>query len=226
MNEKAFEGDPERTKEDLARLIETRQNLQSNSVRLVYCMVPRDAENYRRRRCNLINGFALEKRPRSDELLRYTERDIRSIVRTIMFMHVFPDLVPADSLHDMVFIGNEYRCVSDPTDVLPSRGIDQGRDTIPLSEFVTMLDRIIGQGFCRVTRHSLTEIYHEYMNEWRYYGGGQRTQAPSTRDYVRLARFVNATTCRYSKLSEFVNRNADDNKIQLQTRTVNLDEVT
>lgn len=200
-------------------VLTTKQNSRSNGSRFVYVMTEQSSikDSIGKHKVCLPNGFILEKRPKSDELLRYTERDIRSIIRTIIFIHVFPELTPRESLEDLVFEGRSYSFAENNN--------TYNINDISLEQMVRILDTLLGTGFCRIARHSVTEMYHEYMNDWRYYRFGRHVYAPSTRDYVRLARFVNAATCRYSKMSEFVNRNADDNKIPFQTRHIDLDKL-
>lgn len=188
-------------------MVITTQSLQSNGARLIYTLndkPPKSHNTY----CLLNNGYYFMKEARSDEKLRYTESEIRSIVRTVTFMYVF-DNGPIESILELINSGEEYtvRRAADQIDRL---------NELDVNVMVELLDSLFGEGFSVVARHSVTHVYTEYMYDWRYYLYGKSVPMPSTNDFIRVSRFVNVPSCRYSSATDFINDNVTDRRVPLQ----------
>lgn len=198
-------------------MVITTQSLQSNGARLIYTLGDRPPTTHNTY-CLLNNGYYFMKEARSDEKLRYTESEIRGIVRTVTFMYVFDD-GPCESMLELINTGEPYtRRRHDP--------IDRPNELLDVNTMIELLDRLFGNGFSVVARHSVTQVYTEYMYDWRYYLYGQTVRAPSTDDFVRVSRFVNVPSCRYSSATDFINDNVTDRRVPLQNNEKILDLTT
>lgn len=155
------------------------------------------------------------KEARSDEKLRYTESEIRSIVRTVTYMYVF-DNGPIESILELINAGEPY--TARRTAELMNRP-----NELDVNSMIDLLDGLFGKGFSVVARHSFTHVYTEYMYDWRYYLYGQSVPMPSTYDFVRVSRFVNVPSCRYSSATDFINDNVTDRRVPLQNNEKFLD---
>lgn len=180
---------------------------QPNSVRLIYTLLnlrPTDIPH-----CELSNGFYFAKVTRSDERLRFTETDMSSIVRTILFMYAF-DVTPKNSMLDMINHGD----VSEIT----RRDIKRHTPkSLSLSTARLLLDSLFGEHFATVARRAVYRTLCEYMREWRYFGVGATIRVPSANDFIKIYRFVNIISPKYSDVTNFINNNIKDNKMYLQT---------
>lgn len=223
-------------------------NRQSNKARTIYTLsnverflkddnTPVINDEYSTPRILLNNGYYFTKESRSDEKLLYTEGDIESIVRTILFIHAFR-VVPRESTPEMVYSGNV-------TLTWPNReryfenvrddNSDHSNDTefcdikyedAPLilynqldeiSECVRVLDNLLGEGFCLVARRPLQMVHSQYMTAWRYHML-KSIRMPSAADYIKLYRFINTVNVTYSIPTIFILQNTTDNKLPLQSR--------
>lgn len=185
-------------------------DIQSNKARFIYTIseTPKNDAHVR-----LPNGFYFGKVTRSDEKLIYTEQDMTSVVRTVLFMHVFK-LAPCESIRDLIYGARvTYPVDSDITVHQPDLTIRRISDIV---------DSVLGERFCTVVSRPLVAVYSEYKYSWRYHTFGQRVALPSALDFVRLHRFVNAPRCELSAATRFVLCNFDDHKIPLQGRVKRL----
>lgn len=180
---------------------------QPNSVRLIYTLLSLRPTGIPH--CELSNGFYLAKVARSDERLRFTETDMSSIVRTILFMYAF-DVTPKDSMLDMINHGSMSE--------ITHRDIRR-RTPKPLSLSTArrLLDSLFGEHFATVVRRAVYRTLCEYMREWRYFGVGIAIRVPSVNDFIKIYRFVNIISPKYSDATNFINNNVRDNKVCLQT---------
>lgn len=195
-------------------MVITTQSLQSNGARLIYTLGDRPPTTHNTY-CLLNNGYYFMKEARSDEKLRYTESEIRSIVRTVTYMYVF-DNGPVESILELINAGEPY--TARRTAELMNRP-----NELDVNSMIDLLDRLFGNGFSVVARHSVTHVYTEYMYDWRYYLYGQSVPMPSTYDFVRVSRFVNVPSCRYSSATDFINDNVTDRRVPLQNNEKFLD---
>lgn len=178
--------------------------VQSNGARLIYTISEKKPIDYDS--CQLTNGYYFSKEPRSDEKLRYTETDITSIIRVVLFTYVF-NVSPYESLLDLVNnYDNDYVTIDEP----------KIANELSLEIASTLLDKLFGHKFSTITKHSFVKIYNEYMTTWRYYLYGKTISIPSISDYLKLARFMNIPLSRYTNATTFINKNFNDHKIKLQ----------
>lgn len=198
-------------------MVITTQSLQSNGARLIYTLNDRPPTVHNTY-CLLKNGYYFMKEARSDEKLRYTESEIRSIVRTVTFMYVF-DNGPRESMLELINSGEPYTARRSALETNRLNELD-------VNSLAELLDRLFGTGFSVVARHSVTHVYTEYMYDWRYYLYGQSVSMPSTDDFVRVSRFVNVPSCRYSSSTDFINDNVTDHRVPLQNNEKMLDLTT
>lgn len=158
-------------------------------------------------RCMLKNGFVLSKESRSDEKLRYTEHDLRSIIRTVLFIHVF-EMSPNESLVDIINTGQvSYDCVD---------GKLQLHNKLNIAVAMELLDSMFGKNFSVVTKKELLRCYEEYAQKWHYYPFITGIVFPSAADYIRLSKFVNISVPVLSEPIQFILRNSTDFKVPLQ----------
>lgn len=154
----------------------------------------------------LNNGFYFKKVARSDEKVRYTETDIHSIVRTVLFMHVF-ECEPDNSLLDIINSGDvSYKLDPD----------FRQRNQLTLQDVKELLDQLFGENFAMVVRRVVSKCMLEYNNIWKYYPFVSNLRLPSAQDIVKLARFVNASMSVFSGTTLFLLENSTDNRIPLQ----------
>lgn len=187
---------------------------QSNSVRLIYTMF-RDKPNTLC--CKLHNGFYLAKVSRSDGLLRFTETDMHSIVRSVLFMHAF-EVSTSDSMLDMINTGQSKQIKIDDIEITRPKPL-----TLRTARYV--LDTLFGKNFTMITRHAVNKVMLEYMREWRYFVVGTPIRVPSANDFIKIYRFANVVSPCYSDVTAFINTNIDDHKVFLQTAVKRLDRL-
>lgn len=183
---------------------------QSNNARFIYTLSLRPKRDDHVR---MSNGFYFSKVTRSDEKLIYTERDMTSIVRTVLFMHVFR-LAPCESVKEAIYGGR----ITYPVD----GDITVRQTDLTIGCMRDIVDSVLGERFCTVVSRPLVAVYSEYKYAWRYYGFGHRVALPSAVDIVRLYRFVNLPRCELSPATRFVLSNGDDHKVPLQGRVKRL----
>lgn len=211
-------------------------NLQSNSARFIYTLSaiePNDvleenksqtsiletkttcdgisttlpmSNSIQRRYCKLNSNYYLLKAPRSDEKIRYTESDMYSIVRTVLFMYCY-EMSPNESLNEIINTGE----ISFDFNQTPNY-----IKTLNMSIMIQLLDSLFGNNFSYVVGRVLIKCLDEYNHSWRFYPYMSKIILPSARDFVKLARFMNITTFKYSKVTQFILNNSMDHKVPLQ----------
>lgn len=185
-------------------------NNQTNGSRLIYTIndyIEADTTNTVSEWCYLKNGFCFTKVARSDEKVRYTESDMHAIIRTVLFIEVFR-IGPNETLLELINTGQ----VSYPSN------IDYRARRLTLRNARKLLDSLFGDQFSVVVRRVLLICYHEYQTKWQYYPFVSSVAAPSASDVIKMCRFVNATTSRYSNPTQFLVNNSVDHKIYLQSQ--------
>lgn len=160
----------------------------------------------------LCNGLYFAKCTKSDEKLVFTEHDMRSVVRTVLFVHVFRR-VPHQSVRDIIYGGTVTYLP--PSSLTPPPELD-------IKRVADIVDSVLGERFSTVVARPLTAVYSEYKYVWRYHAYGQPVALPSALDYVRLYRFVNAPDHGLSEATRFILYNGDDHKVPLQGRVKRL----
>lgn len=90
------------------------------------------------------------------------------------------------------------------------------RNTLQLIDFVKLLDRLFGKRFATIVNRPISKVYTEYITVWRYYPFISPS-LPSALDILKLHRFVNTSIPFYTKTTQFILRNALDNKVPLQS---------
>lgn len=193
-------------------------DIQPNKARFIYTMslIPK-YNNYQTGRpmsVRLTNGFFFSKVSKSDDRLIYTELDMTSILRTILFTHVFK-VAPCESIQDIIYNGQ----VTFPDDNNFPTNCEHSLSILDIRDIV---DSLLGAGFCSVVSRPLKKVYSEYKHMWRYYTFGQSKRLPSALDFVHLYRFVNAPNYKLSAATEFVLSNGNDHKLPLQGNIKNL----
>lgn len=182
-------------------------SIQSNSARFIYTLSYIKNQN-NNNQCRLNTGLYFSKECRSDEKIRFTETELHSIVRTVLFIHVFRT-TPDESILEIINTGN----ITYKSDEQLTVNIT----TLPI--FINLLDLLFGKGFATIIRRVATKCYNEYCESWRYYPFNLNIKYPSAADYVNLARFVNLSTCEYGACEKFIITNSTDNKVPLQQST-------
>lgn len=179
-------------------------SIQSNSARFIYTLnyIPSTNND---EQCLLKNGCYFSKESRSDEKLRFTETDLYSIIRTILFMHVF-NISPEGNIVQIINTGKVTHTIGDNVTV----------NILNLDTIVQLLDLLFGKGFSTVIKRVINKCYNEYCLIWKYYPYNTNIKCPSAADYINLARFVNITTCERGDCEKFITTNSTDHKIPLQ----------
>ena len=177
---------------------------QANGARLIYSLFETPPNCVY---CRLINGFYFAKIPRSDERVRFTEREMLTITRTVLFMYVF-NASPNNSMLDMINFNNMDTVEIDDLSIVPKE--------LTTSTAVHILDTLFGENFSMIVRRPIRMVMMEYIRNWRYYGVGETIQIPSIDDFIKVYRFVNVASPSYSQPTAFVNNNSADHKIHLQ----------
>lgn len=153
------------------------------------------------------SGFYITKEARSDEKLRYTETDIRTLVRTVIFMYVF-DIQICDSLTDIVNSGAINIAIKDSKIIT----------NLTLEIMTQLIDLLFGDNFSTIAKIAIAATFEEYQIHWKYFPyGASAITLPTAGDIIKLARFVNVTTPYYSPATLFITNNSNDHKIPLQS---------
>lgn len=179
-------------------------SVQSNSARFIYTLNYIHNEN-NTAQCLLKNGFYFSKESRSDEKIRFTETDMYSIVRTILFMHVF-NISPNEDIVEIINTGSVSHTIGDELMVT----------SMSLSDMVELLDTMLGEGFSSVSKRVINKCFNEYTICWKYYTCNASIKLPSAADYVNLSKFVNISSCTYGDCERFITTNSTDHKVPLQ----------
>lgn len=182
---------------------------QHNGTRLNYIMSERRpvSENVTVH-CRLRgNGFYFFRATRTDGQLRYSETQMRSLVRTVLFLHVF-SASPRESMIELLVDGAHATHVRDRRIV---------RADIGISDVIRLMDDTFGDGFSSVARNAVIGAYNEYATRWRYHCvGAVDVRTPHALDYAFLNKFANASQTRHSDAVQFVNDNTTDRRVLLQ----------
>lgn len=193
-------------------------NVQANTARFIYTISTEapvktsNAEELKNRNyARLKNGFYFRKASRSDEKVRYTETDIYSIVRTVLFIYAF-ECEPEDSLLEIINTGSLEYTLSDNFHQVNELNIQIAKD---------ILDHVFGKGFALVARRVVHRCLTEYHTIWQYYPFIGKLKLPSAMDIVKMARFMNASMSVYSSTTMFILENATDHRIPLQNNIKN-----
>lgn len=218
-------------------------NVQANSTRFVYTLnylpkgnnkdharsqkiIPRpesghtddlliDESNATIDECRLKNGLYFSKESRTDGKIRFNEQDMEAVVRTVMFIHAFR-LTPNQSIADIVQFGSIDYTVGNFLNV-------QFYPFESLCNVIYLLDSLFGGHFSAVVRRVIMKCYNEYRLIWLNFQFTElAVNMPSADDYVKLLRFVNCATYKYSATTQFLTKNVLDHKIPLQNSIKNL----
>lgn len=170
-------------------------NIQSNAARLIYTLSdtkPTSDIIF----CKLKNGFYFKKEARSDEKLQFTERDMFSIIRTILFMYVFK-CSPLESYSEIIYLNKLTLNEINPNDI----------NDLTLSDIIILLDKLFGENFCRVINRHINIIYNEYKMYWRYSKFDTHILALSPLDIKKLNSFVNTPISSFTAATKFIAEN-------------------
>lgn len=146
----------------------------------------------------LINGFIFTKETQSKEKLSFSERDIVSIARTLLFLQSFQVMPEEKSIGEIIFTGK----ITYSREAINSMRLQS--PNITLCEFIRMLDSLLGAHFSKVAARAVTCVYSEYQCLWRYFPFGCELRLPSAADFVRLYRFVNIDSPSFSDAVSYI----------------------
>lgn len=185
-------------------------NLQANSARFIYTISSTkpslDPKYENIPFCHLKNGFYFTKEARSDEKVRYTETDMESIIRTVLFIYVF-EVSTEDSLLEIINSGEVTYNLDGPIEI---------KNNLSMRRINEILNMLFGYGFSFIVRRVIYKCFNEYTNVWSKYPYVDSIKLPSAMDYLKLVRFVNAPLSRYTHPTNFILNNTYDFKIKLQ----------
>lgn len=157
--------------------------------------------------CKLKTNYYLTKVARSDEKIRYTETDMYSLVRTVLFMYCY-QISPQESLNEIINTGN----ITYDYNLIP-----HNLQLLTLKNAVELLNQLFGDNFANVVSRMVIKCIDEYNYSWRLYPYNSKILFPSALDFIKLARFMNITTFKYSKATQLMLNNSLDHKIPLQS---------
>ncbi|ATY70245.1 GrBNV gp61-like protein [Tomelloso virus] len=178
-------------------------SIQSNSARFIYTLNYKENQN-KSNQCRLKSGLYFSKESRSDEKIRYTETDMYSIMRTILFLYTFR-VSPNESLLEIVNTGQVNYHFGSPVVV-----------DLDLHGLIGLYDTIFGKNFSNVTSRVLNKCFNEYATIWQYFPYENSIKCPSASDFINCAKFVNACVAEYAPCEKFITTNGTDHKIPLQ----------
>ena len=166
-------------------------DVQANSARFTYTLhLNEPTQLSETLYCQLKeSGLFFSKEVSSFEKTKYSETEVASIVRCILFVFVFKK---APCRHRFELCQNEN---------LDFPSILQG---LTITDLVNALDSVMGEGFGRVTKTAVEKIYLEYINCWRYYPCGMDVCVPSEFEFDILIRFVLTTTPHHNDATIFI----------------------
>lgn len=153
------------------------------------------------------NKFWFSKEARSDEKVRFTETDMYTIIRTILFLYVF-DIQPDQTMLEIVNTGIV---------TFPECNASSIRD-LTITITADLVDSLFGENFSIITKRVIVKCFTEYEMFWRYaaFNKTAKVLEPSALDLKKLRQFVNVSSPVYSRPTQFINNNSMDNKIPLQ----------
>lgn len=172
-------------------------SLQTNNARFVFT-IHNKLDKCKNDYCKLINGFYFTKETRTDYMLVFTENYIKSIIRTLLFMYVFK-WSPGTSI-----------------DSIKNNGLvnQSSGEFIDLNCFTAMslIDGLLGHGFCRIALKPFENVLNEYYKHWRYFRFGEVVQTPSAFEVVTLYEFLNIGCSDLTESSIYISNNSSSRK--------------
>jgi len=168
--------------------------------------------HYQQKYCKLKTNYYLSKVPRSDEKIRYTETDMYSMVRTVLFMYCY-EMTPQESLNEIINTGE----ITFDMATLPKQ-----IKLLNMTIITELLDSLFGENFSHVIGRVLIKCLDEYRNFWRFYPYIPKITFPSALDFVKMSRFMNITMFKYSQVTQFMLNNTMDHKIPMQNNVKHL----
>lgn len=177
-----------------------------NGTRLIYSLLVREPTN-NERFALLHNGYYLTRTTRSDEKLRFTESNIRSMIECVMFMSLL-NASPNTTIGEISVSCDDFKY----TEVIPNFVFT---DNVSLCDFCTLLDRLFGVGFSLIARRTISTVWSHWLKHYRYVSC-MKIKGPSPKSYLVLYKFLNVTSPYLSDTTKFVTFNSCDGKIFLQ----------
>lgn len=170
---------------------------QTNDQRLIYTIKSTKSKYS----IKLKNGLYFSKESRSDEMIKYRENDLKIIFRTLIYLIVFS----ANTTTDLKLLLNTEKLT-----------FKYGKIKFcMISEFVKIIDKLFGKGFCMVCRKALEQSYFIYKSNWLK--NINNVKQPSVYDYLVLNRFFNNCTDKYNEQTFFILNNSKDNSNFIQS---------
>lgn len=168
-----------------------------NNNEIILQSVNKRLRTVKRNWCVLKNSnFCLTKEARSDEKIRFTENEMTSIVRTILFMYVFRTS-PKETLLEIINTGE-----------VSHNPLPYNRNAfheITITEIICLFDYLFGDRLSSVVSRPIGAILKEYNDQWRYFPLNRNNiKTPSCQDYQLLAKFVNLSTPTFSPPSIWI----------------------
>lgn len=177
-----------------------------NGTRLIYTLLVHEPTN-NERFALLHNGYYLTRTTRSDEKLRFTEGNLRSMVECIIFMSLL-NTSPENSIGELSMTANSIKY----SNVIPDFTFNDG---VSLCDFCDLLDRLFGVGFSLIARRTISAVWRQWLTKYRYMSC-MRIKGPSPMDYLVLFKFLNVTSPNLSDTTKLITFNSYDGKIFLQ----------
>lgn len=174
--------------------------------------------------CKLKNNYYFVKEPKSDDKLVITENFMNSIVRTLLFIHVFgidiketiDDLYLKDTL--------TYTINGEPSKLIETAsGFFVDVNVIPtilhytFVDVYNLFDTLFGKGFSNVSLKPIKSVYEMYATKWIFYSyTSVPLRAFSREDILNVHKFYNIQDVALSPMEIFVICDKQDNKLHMQ----------
>lgn len=194
------------TNSDINKITLVSPQNEHNGTRLIYTLLV-DKPTNNDRFALLHNGYYLTRTTRSDEKLRFTESNLRSMVECVMFMSLL-NASPENSIGEFSMTANDVKY----SEVIPNFIFN---DNVPLCDFCHLLDRLFGVGFSLIARRTISSVWRRWLTKYRY-ASCANIKGPSARDYLVLYKFFNVTSPYLSDTTKLVTFNTHDGKLFLQ----------
>lgn len=180
----------------------SKQQNNSNKSRFVYTLSTFNNRNTKNIGNNSIvielfekgSNLFFSREPQSSEKFIYSEQEMYSIVRTLLFVILFETIPCENDLE--IFRFNEFQNVTfdfnKPVIIKPSSSADD--ETIDFFYFSKIVDEIFGENFSILVHKILIKLYFvEWNDNWRFFfiSNQQPIELPSAWDYVNLIKFLN-----------------------------------
>lgn len=170
---------------------------QTNDQRLIYTIKSTKSQYS----IKLKNGLYFSKESRSDEMIKYREKDLNIIFRTLIYLIVFS----ANTTTDLKLLLQTEKLK-----------FEYGHFKVCLiSEIAKTIDKLFGKGFCMVCRKALEYAYYTYRSNWLK--NINNVKKPSVYDYLVLNRFFNNCIDKYNEQTFFILNNSKDNSNLIQS---------